>query len=318
MKAQILQQLRNSKGILSGERLSSRLGISRVAVWKHIQKLLESGYQIESGPKGYRLTASPDTPFAWEFPAREPHFHYFPEVSSTMDIARNLARKGCPDFTVVVADKQVSGRGRMDRRWESSAGGLYFTMILRPKISLIQSPLLNFAASLVLSQTIREQCHIEAMVKWPNDILVQDRKLSGMLSEMETEAELVSFINIGIGININNTPSQDIPSASSIKSITGRTHNRKEFLSDYLDRLDDRLRNHGLETVITEWKACAATLGRQVKVVTRTGVTQGTAVDVDEGGALVVRIADGSLKKVYYGDCFHTSEGKVRHCINST
>jgi BirA family biotin operon repressor/biotin-[acetyl-CoA-carboxylase] ligase len=310
MKAQILQQLRDSRGIISGEILSSRLGISRVAVWKHIQKLLESGYQIEPGPKGYRLIASPDTPFAWEFPAREPHFHYFAEVSSTMDIARDIARKGCPDFTLVVAEKQVNGRGRMDRHWESSAGGLYFTMILRPKILLSQSPLLNFAASLVLSQTIREKCHVEATVKWPNDILVHGRKISGMLSEMEAEAELVSFINIGIGININNTPSPDIPSAASIKSITGVTHNRREFLSDYLDRLEDRLHDQDLGSVIPEWKTVAATLGRQVKVITRTGVTQGTAVDVDEGGALLVKIADGSLKKVYYGDCFH--------CINST
>ncbi len=186
-------------------------------------------------------------------------------------------------------------------------------MIKIPEISLVLSPLLNYAASLVLSQTIQETCQVEAKVKWPNDILVQDHKISGMLSEMEAEADLVSFINIGIGININNTPSTDVPSASSIKSITGRTHNRREFLSEYLNRLEYRLRNQDLGTVIAEWKTCTATLGRQVKVVTRTGVTQGTAVDVDEGGALVVRIADGSLKKVFYGDCFHNSEkGKGR------
>jgi BirA family biotin operon repressor/biotin-[acetyl-CoA-carboxylase] ligase len=305
MKALILQHLRNSRDIISGEILSSRLGISRVAVWKHIQKLLKCGYQIKSGPKGYQLIASPDTPFAWEFPNRETRFHYVAEASSTMDIARNMARNGCPDFSLVVAEKQVNGRGRMDRRWESPEGGLYFTMILRPEIALIQSPLLNFAASVVLAQTIRERCHIEAMIKWPNDILVHDRKISGMLSEMEAEGDSVAFINIGIGININNTPSADIPSASSIKSITGRNHNRREFLSEYLDRLEDRLHNHDLGTVIAEWKSCAATLGRKVRVVTRNGVTQGTALDVDEGGALLVKVDDGSLKKIYYGDCFH-------------
>lgn len=305
MKALILQHLRNSRDIISGEILSSRLGISRVAVWKHIQKLLACGYQIESGPRGYQLIASPDTPFAWEFPDRETRFHYVAEAGSTMDIARDMARKGCPDFSLVVAEKQVNGRGRMDRRWESPEGGLYFTMILRPEIALIQSPLLNFAASVVLAQTIRERCRIEAMIKWPNDILVHDRKISGMLSEMEAEGELVAFINIGIGININNTPSADIPSASSIKSITGQNHNRREFLSEYLDRLEDRLHNHDLGTVIAEWKSCAATLGRKVRVVTRNGVTQGTALDVDEGGALLVKVDDGSLKKIYYGDCFH-------------
>ena len=305
MKAQILQQLKKDSGIVSGATLSSRLGITRVAIWKHIQKLIESGYQIESGPKGYRLIASPDTPFAWEFPGRESQFHYFSEVSSTMDIARDMARKGCPDFTIVVADKQASGRGRMDRNWESPPGGLYFTMILRPQISLVLSPLLNFLASLVLSRTIRERFHVQADVKWPNDILVDDRKISGMLSEMEAEGDLVSFINIGIGININNTPSPDLPSAASIKSITGQTHNRRKFLADYLARVEDRLHQQNFDSVIAEWKAHSSTLGKQVRVVTRTGVTRGKAVDVDEGGALIVKTADGSFKKVIYGDCFH-------------
>jgi BirA family biotin operon repressor/biotin-[acetyl-CoA-carboxylase] ligase len=305
MKAQILQQLREHNGIVSGEILSNRLEISRVAVWKHIQKLIESGYQIESGPKGYCLIDSPDTPFAWEFPLRESRFHFFPEVSSTMDIAREMARKGCTDFTLVVAEKQTGGRGRMDRKWESPPGGLYFTMVLKPEISLVLSPLLNFAASLVLSQTIQDRCNVKAEVKWPNDILVHDRKISGMLSEMEAEGDLVSFINIGIGININNAPSKHIPSATSIRSITGRTHNRRKFLADYLDRMEDRLRNLDLGNVIAEWKKHTATIGRGVKVVTRSGVTKGTAVDVDEGGALIVRTADGTLKKVIYGDCFH-------------
>jgi BirA family biotin operon repressor/biotin-[acetyl-CoA-carboxylase] ligase len=306
MKANILEELRNAAGILSGETLSRRLGISRVAVWKHIQALLQSGYDIAAGSKGYTLISSPDTPFPWEFPHRESSLHFFPEVNSTMDVARRMARKGCPDFTLVVAERQVKGRGRMDRLWESPAGGLYFTMVLRPKISLVQCPLINFAASLVLSQTIQDFCRIDAKVKWPNDILVHDQKISGMLSEMEAEAEEVSFINIGIGINVNNTPSRDLPTAASIGSLSGKTFSRKELLSAYLDRLEARLSTQDLGTVISEWKQVTATLGRKVQVVTQKGVTRGTAVDVDEGGALLVKTADGSLKKIYYGDCFHS------------
>jgi BirA family biotin operon repressor/biotin-[acetyl-CoA-carboxylase] ligase len=305
MKAQILHYLRKTRSTVSGETLSRQLGISRVAVWKHIQKLLESGYRIHSGPKGYKLVNSPDTPFAWEFPARTSHIHYFPVVSSTMDIARDMARKGCPDFTVVAAGRQEGGRGRMDRSWESPTGGLYFTLVLRPEITLVLSPLLNFAASAVLAQTIRERFRIRAAVKWPNDILAGGRKLSGMLSEMEAEGDLVSFVNIGIGINVNNRPPQHTSTATSIRTITGRAHNRREFLADYLDRLETRLHSADLSTAVDEWKAYTTTIGRPVEVATQSGTTRGKAVDVDPGGALIVRTEDGTLQKVHYGDCFH-------------
>lgn len=222
-----------------------------------------------------------------------------------MDVARQMARNGCENFTVVIAGTQMKGRGRLDRVWTSAAGGLYFTVVLRPNVSLAQCPLISFAASLELAQTIRDFYHIAASVKWPNDILVHDRKLSGMLSEMETQSEMVSFINIGIGININNMPPPDMPTAVSLRSLTGKTLSRKAFLAAYLDRLEKRLSSRDLSTVIPDWKKVAATLGRKVTVATRLGVTEGTAVDVDDSGALKVQTADGSIKKIYYGDCFH-------------
>ena len=119
MKAEILKLLRAQTGVVSGETLSSALGVSRVSIWKHIQKLNQVGYRIQSGPKGYWLEHSPDTPFPWEFPARETRIHYFDETSSTMEIAKEMARKGCPDFTVVVAGRQNKGRGRLKRVWIS-------------------------------------------------------------------------------------------------------------------------------------------------------------------------------------------------------
>jgi len=200
MKAEILKLLRAQDDVISGEALSSELGISRVSVWKHIHKLNQAGYGIESGSRGYRLGHSPDTPFPWEFPARESQIHYFDETSSTMEIAKELARKGCPDFTVVVADRQKKGRGRLKRVWISDAGGLYFTLVLRPRLPIALSARVSFLASLTLAHVLREWCEIDAKVKWPNDILVQERKISGMLTEMEAEADRINFINIGIGI----------------------------------------------------------------------------------------------------------------------
>jgi BirA family biotin operon repressor/biotin-[acetyl-CoA-carboxylase] ligase len=233
--------------------------------------------------------------------------HYFDTAGSTMDIARELARKGCPDFTVVIAETQASGRGRMDRNWRSPQGGLYFTLVLRPRIPPVMSPLVNFATACVLARALQDVCDVDARVKWPNDILIHGRKVSGMLSEMETSGDQVSFINIGIGINMNNDLPPDLPFATSIRKSSGKTCSRKAFLSEFLKRLENRIHQTDLTNVIAEWKTCSATLGQQVRVVSRQGVTEGTAVDVDANGALLVRTADGILKKIFYGDCFHAS-----------
>ena len=183
MKAQILEILRSRSGVVSGEELSAALGISRASIWKHIHKLQEFGYQILSTSGGYRLVSSPDILFPWEYPGDAANILYFPEVTSTMDIAKDLARKNCPDLTVVIAGRQTKGRGRLKRRWLSDDGGLYFTMVLRPSISVQWSFRVNFLASLTLARVIREMLQIDAKVKWPNDILVDDLKISGMLSE---------------------------------------------------------------------------------------------------------------------------------------
>lgn len=305
MKGKILKELRSRKDIVSGEYLSSTLGISRVSVWKHIHKLQELGYNVLSASNGYQLIGSPDILFPWEFPGRESSIHYFSELSSTMDMAKDLARKNCPDFSVVIAGRQTKGRGRLNRQWLSDDGGLYFTLVLRPDIPLPMSSRVNFLASLTLARVLRDMYQIEAAVKWPNDILVDDRKLSGMLSELEAEADRVFFINIGMGININNDPTGVEPGAISLKNMLGREISRVRLLSRFLDEFEERLKNAEFENIISEWKQYTVTLQRQVRIVTQREVTEGLAVDVDENGALIVKLADGSFKKIIYGDCFH-------------
>ena len=169
----------------------------------------------------------------------------------------------------------------------------------------------NFAASLVLASVLRKLFHIEARVKWPNDILVDGMKISGMLSEMEAAEDLVAFINIGIGINMNNQPPLDLPSATSVKMLRGKGVSRKMFLAQFLDRLENILEKHDFSTIIEEWKSCSATLGQHVRIVSRNDVTEGKAVDVDPNGALIVEKADGTLKTIYYGDCFHRHPKKL-------
>lgn len=304
MKGQILSILRKEKTVISGETLSDRLKISRVSVWKHIKKLRMLGYQIEATPKGYRFICSPDALYPWEFARRRSAIHFFDEVSSTMDIARNLARKNCPDFTVVIAGRQKAGRGRMKRVWQSSEGGLYFTMVLRPPLPPVLSYRINYAAAVILAKTIRRLYDIEAMVKWPNDILVDDKKIAGLLSEMEAESDRVIYLNVGVGINANNDVIGE-PTAASLKKILRREITRKALLAEFLDRFEGRIANRPLNNVISEWKAYTVTLNRRVKIVTNQEVSEGMAVDIDENGALILALEDGSHKKIMYGDCFH-------------
>jgi BirA family biotin operon repressor/biotin-[acetyl-CoA-carboxylase] ligase len=304
LKAEILKILRSQAGVVSGEQLSAALGISRVSIWKHIHKLQNLGYQILSTSGGYRLYSSPDILFPWEYQGDAANILYYPEVTSTMDIARDLARKNCPELTVIIAGRQTQGRGRLKRRWLSDDGGLYFTMVLRPPIPVQSSFKVNFLASLTLARVIREMLHIDAMVKWPNDILVDGRKVSGMLSELEAEADRVFFINIGIGINVNNDPSEAEPGASSLKKISGREISRKDLLTRFLEAFGGRMRNTDFENVILEWKKYTVTLGRHVRIVTHLEESEGLAVDVDENGALVIELVNGEQKKIIYGDCF--------------
>ncbi|UCD82979.1 MAG: biotin--[acetyl-CoA-carboxylase] ligase [Desulfobacterales bacterium] len=296
--------LRSQNDVVSGEALSSALGISRVSIWKHIHKLQELGYDILSTSGGYRLLSSPDILFPWEYDGETCNILYYPEVTSTMDTAKDLARKNCPDFTVVIAGRQTQGRGRLKRRWLSDDGGLYFTMVLRPQIPVQLSFKVNFLASLTLAKVIRQMYQIDAMVKWPNDILVNERKISGMLSELEAEADRVFFISIGLGINVNNDPSGAQPGASSLEKIVGREVSRKDLLARFLQEFGDRMRSADFENVIAEWKKYTVTLGRRVRIVTQREESHGLAKDVDENGALILELADGSQKKVVYGDCF--------------
>jgi BirA family biotin operon repressor/biotin-[acetyl-CoA-carboxylase] ligase len=304
-KGEILKILRAGNSVVSGASLSDHLGISRVSIWKHIHQLQQHGYEIRATARGYQLDGDTDALHPWEFPEREDHIHCFKQVKSTMDIARDLARKGCPHFSIIIADRQRKGRGRLKRSWLSDSGGLYFTVVLRPLMPPVFSPRINLCASLTLARTLKSAFGVPAVVKWPNDVLVGDKKISGMLSEMEAEADRVAYINVGVGINVNNDPSSLQPGAVALKKILGRAVSRKNLLSCFLDAFEDSLSEPSFENVVADWKQCTVTLKRHVKIVTLHDELEGEAVDVDENGSLILRLSDGSLKTVLYGDCFH-------------
>lgn len=307
VKERIIRWLRDEADVVSGESLRTALGVSRVTVWKHIQALGEMGYAIEATPKGYRLVSAPDIPFPWEMGHRSDRVHYFPEVDSTMTVARELARNGCPHLSAVAAGRQTRGRGRLDRRWHSEDGGLYFTVVTRPNLPPMLAGRVNFAASLVLCRTLRDRFAVDARVKWPNDILVGDRKLCGMLSEMEAADDRVAFVNVGMGVNVNNDPGAEEPGAVSLKALRGRPASVRDLFAAFLDGFEDRLERLD-EDVVAEWKTLTLTLGRTVRVATLREERTGVAVDVDPDGALILETGDGVRHRVIYGDCFPVPE----------
>ncbi|MBU8911919.1 MAG: biotin--[acetyl-CoA-carboxylase] ligase, partial [Desulfobacterales bacterium] len=296
---------------ISGVKLSSALNISRVAVWKHIKTLKESGFDIESRPKGYVLLNHDDLllPFCFNEEFEKKIFH-FQELETTMDKAKILAKNGAPHLSVVIAENQTTGRGRLNRKWFSSKGGLWFTLILKPDTPPPLSYIYNFAASLSLSRSLNRLFDVNVSVKWPNDILLNGKKLVGLLSEMETRGDMVEFINIGIGINVNNAPRTYEPRAVSLKDVLHKTVSRRlileTFLDDFKNRIQPPIQTINCHQIIEQWKKQTSTIGSRVRIETFGDMHEGLAVDVDETGALMIQDKTGEIKKIIYGDCFHT------------
>jgi BirA family biotin operon repressor/biotin-[acetyl-CoA-carboxylase] ligase len=307
-KKQILKALRECGGYLSGEALSSQMGTSRVSIWKHIRSLKEDGYVIKTSPKGYRLVSSPDLLLPYEFPGLEQRIYYFPEVGSTMDAARELAKKGVGEGTIVIAEAQTRGRGRLSREWLSPEGGIYFTLILRPRISPAYAPRINLMASIAVAATIRKLFGLKAELKWPNDVLIKSRKVCGILAEMDAEMDVVNFVNVGIGINANTSIPQFEKTVTSLRDMLGKEISRKEFLSVLLMEIERWQSLLMKADLLEEWKKLSVTLNKDVRVVAPGEVIVGRAIDVDTTGALIVKERDGSLKKAMAGDCIHLRE----------
>jgi len=307
-KKHILKALQDYGDHLSGEILSEQLGISRVSIWKHIRSLKEDGYVIDASARGYRLVSSPDLMLPYEFPGLEERIHYFPEIGSTMDAARELARKGAKEGTIVIAEAQAHGRGRLSREWLSPKGGIYFTLILRPRISPAYAPRINLMASVAVATTIKKLFGLNAELKWPNDVLIEDRKVCGILAEMDAEMDVINFVNVGIGINANTSVPQFVKTATSLKDVLGREISRKDFLSVLLGEIE-RQQALLMEADLTEeWKKLSGTLNKYVRILSPGEVIVGQAIDIDTTGALILKERSGSLKKALAGDCIHLRE----------
>ncbi len=306
----VLERL--AEGPATGPDLAAALDVSRTAVWKHVEGLREAGFTVESGSDGYRITEVPayggpaiayglDAPYDVE---------YHDAVGSTNDRGRELAAVGAPE-TLVVADEQTGGRGRLDREWTAPSGGIWLSLLLRPSLSPARTPLLTMAAAVATAEAARE-AGVRGRIKWPNDVLVErdgdTRKLAGILTEMEGEADRVTWVVVGVGVNANVDPESLPAGSTSLRAERARAGvepadvDRRAFVQRLVERFHDC--RDDPESVLDDWRGLAATLGRRVRVDRPSGAVVGEAVDVEPPGALVLE-TDAGLVRVSAGDCEH-------------
>ncbi|WP_185806885.1 biotin--[acetyl-CoA-carboxylase] ligase [Bacillus sp. HMF5848] len=302
---------------VSGERISRELGCSRTAVWKHMEDLRKEGFKLEGIRKlGYRIIDKPDKITANEITLGLQtdilgrHIHFEEEVDSTQKIAQRLALEGVPEGTIVVAEAQTAGRGRLNRHWHSPRKtGVWMSLILRPQIAPQKAPQLTLLTAVAVAQAIEEVIDVMPQIKWPNDILIKEKKAIGILTEMQAEADRIGSVIIGIGVNCNQEKGEfpeDITNiATSLAIEANKRIDRSLLIQSILhnfEKLYITYLEHGFTTIKILWESYAISLGKKIKVQSLAQVTEGTALGITDDGVLLIETADGQIHKVYSGD----------------
>lgn len=299
---------------VSGEQLSELLGCSRTAVWKHIRQLRKQGYSFDAVPrKGYLLTGVPDRLSAVELlsslttKTMGRTIKWFDSIDSTQTIAHQLAEQGAAEGTLVLAEQQTAGRGRMGRSWHSPKGkGVWMSLILRPRIPVHFTPQLTLLVAVALCRTIRKIEAIPVTIKWPNDLLIEGKKVSGILLESSAEDERLKYVIAGVGISVNleteDYPEQLREVGTSLRIASGKKWSRTQLIQTFLaqfETLYELYHSEGFEPIRVAWEALAVSLGRTIQARTPKGTVEGVAESIDEMGALIVRHSDGTITKLY-------------------
>lgn len=316
MKNKLLTILKECDGFISGEEIGERLGVSRTAVWKNISKLKSMGYQIEAVTnKGYRLIEN-EIDIINEAEIKDGlntsvignEIYYFNEVESTNDEIRKLGENGYKEGVIVIAETQTNGKGRRGRAWTSPKySGIWMSMLLTPEIAPIEAPRLTLVAGLCMCKAIRDLTGLSALIKWPNDILINGKKVCGILTEMSAEIESVNYIILGIGVNVNNNefPEELKDIASSLKIEGNINYQRKKIIKCFLEYFEkyyfNFIKDNNFSAFVDEYKKYSATLGKEVTVIGRENFNA-EAIDINDDGELVVKKEDGSILTVFSGE----------------
>ena len=316
--AKILSALRKNTNGISGSELAEQLRISRAAIWSRIEELRKVGYDIEAGPhRGYRLVDEPDTLLADDLFARlgktkiiGRDIQVFEQTTSTNDVVEKLARDGVREGAVVFAESQTKGRGRLGRKWISPAHkGLWFSILLRPNLRPQETTQLTVASATALRRAIVSETRLQPEIKWPNDILINGKKVAGILTEMSAELDRVRHVIPGIGIDVNQDTSEFPPElrkiATSLKIEAGESFSRPALAVAILQELDEeytRVCAGKFSEISDEWEEHCGTIGKDVTVRIGDRVIQGRAESLDDEGALVLRTEHGRLQRITGGD----------------
>lgn len=319
MKNKILEELKANIGQpVSGEEMSRKLGISRTAVWKHIKKLRSEGYNVQSQTNsGYKLAGSPDILTQEEL---EPLLDtcligrkiiYLSSVDSTNSYGKKTAEGPFVDGTVIFAEEQTSGRGRLGRYWVSPKGkGIWMSILLKPEVLPSDAPKLTIVAAQAVVNALWSSCGLSVQIKWPNDIVVGGKKLCGILTEMSAEEDAIRYVVVGVGINAN-LEAEDfgielLNTATSASIEKGGRISRKALsaavLMEFEKLYTEFVREGSIASFLDEYKSKSAVLGKDIRVIGKKEEIIGRAVDISGEGQLVVRLEDGSLRGVMSGE----------------
>lgn len=315
MKSKILKQLKSNEDYLSGEKISEEFGVSRTAIWKNINSLREDGYKIESiSNKGYKLISSPDILTLEEI---EKYLNtktigrkifYYNSIDSTNNKAKELAFE-VEEGTILIAEEQLQGRGRLGRNWASPNGkGIYMSIILKPEVDPMKVAKITLVGAAAVNRALAE-LGIKSEIKWPNDIIIQGKKVCGILTEMNCELNMINYVIMGIGINVNSNE-EDIPedlkdTATSLKLATSKLINRKILLSSILNHFEQLYTSFkeigDISETIEICKSNSAILGKEIQVINRNQIRIGKAIDINKDGELVVAF-DIGVETIYSGE----------------
>lgn len=316
MKTEILKALKNSDTYLSGEQLSQKFGVSRTAIWKYIKQLREEGYEIESVTRrGYRLLQTADRITASEILSRNQaswvgkSIEYFEVTDSTNQRIYDFAEKGREEGLLAVAEEQTGGKGRRGRSWVSPPGtGIWMSLLLRPKVEPQKASMVTIVAALAMTKAMEKITGMEIRIKWPNDVVLNGKKVCGILTEMSAELEEIHYIIVGIGINANTEsfPEDIQDRATSIYLESGKKVERAAFIAEFCVQFEqyyERFLEMGnLEFLKEEYESYLINIGREVKIIKKKEERVRKALGINELGELIVAKSDGTTEIIFSGE----------------
>lgn len=320
MKDKVLETLYEKKGeYVHINHIASQLEIPVAEVEEHVTSLKNEGYTIEiSSDEEFKLKE--DLTLLLPHKLKDilktnyigEEIHYFREVDSTNEVAKKLAREGAPEGTIVIAESQSRGKGRRGKKWISPLGGAWLSIILRPNTLPINAPQLTFIAGVAAAETIKEEYGLDAGIKWPNDVLIDNKKVCGVLTEISTKIDTIDYIVTGIGIDanidVNLLPSELQDTTTSLKSELNQDISRMVLVQKFLGNFEamyDEFNKGNFHEILRKWRQLSKTIGRQVEIRKGTEFVRGEAVGVNSKGALILELDDGTLRKIISGQCRH-------------